>query len=221
MQEDFCPPNGALAVAGGRQIASPINKLLSMPFTLRIATRDWHPPDHVSFATSHPPPHNTAFESQVTIANPVDSSQTTAIPIWPAHCVQGTPGAELIPELDTSKLDSIIDKGRTKDVEMFSAFADAFGNKSSDAASFGLAAFLQEKAVSKVFVVGLTGDYCVRCTAIDARKEGFEVYVVEEAVESIEKGAKGWEGVRADFDERGISVISIDRPELQDIKLSE
>ncbi|KAL8700207.1 MAG: hypothetical protein Q9201_005576 [Fulgogasparrea decipioides] len=211
--------NGALAVAGGREIASPINRLLSRPFALRIATRDWHPPDHVSFDTSHPPPHNKAFESSVTIANPQDSSGTTAIPIWPAHCVQGTPGAEIIPEIEISKLDRIIDKGRNNDVEMFSSFADAFGNK-SDAASFDLAAFLKEKGISKVFVVGLAGDYCVRYTAIDAQKEGFEVYVVEEAVESIDTGAKGWEGVRAEFCRLGISVISIDGPEVQNIKLS-
>ncbi|KAL8873471.1 MAG: hypothetical protein Q9174_001063, partial [Haloplaca sp. 1 TL-2023] len=150
-----------------------------MPFAVRIATRDWHPPDHVSFAVSHPPPNNRAFESSTRIANPHDASETTDIPLWPVHCVQDTPGGEIIPEIDTAKIDRIVDKGRDKHMEMFSAFADAFGNK-SDAASSDLGAFLKEKGIVRIFVVGLAGDYCVRCTAVDGYKEGFEVYVVEE-----------------------------------------
>ncbi|KAL8695089.1 MAG: hypothetical protein Q9218_000367 [Villophora microphyllina] len=241
MQEDFCPPvsrrtlldteerpailtqclkDGALAVAGGREIAPPINELLSIPFDLRIATRDFHPADHVSFSTAHPPPNNKAFESSADIVNPWNSSQSMSIPLWPPHCVQDTPGAEIIPEIDQSKLDRIIEKGRDKRVEMFSAFADAFGNKSSIAASFDLTAFLKGDGIGRVFVVGLAGDYCVRYTAVDARKEGFEVYVIEEAVKSIDNGAKGWGAAEDEFRKAGVHVVSIDGPEMQTIKLS-
>ncbi|KAI4205818.1 MAG: hypothetical protein LQ350_000003 [Teloschistes chrysophthalmus] len=218
MQEDFCPPHGSLAVAGGREIAKSINELLSMPFTLRIATRDSHPSDHVSFSTSHPPPNNKAFESKTEVVNPKNPAESISVPIWPVHCVQGTPGAEIIPELDQSRLDRIIDKGRDKHVEMFSAFADSFGNKTGTAASFDLAKYLKENRIGRVFVVGLTGDYCVRCTAIDAHKEGFEVFVIEEAVKSVDSGANGWGSVKPELQALGVGVISIDGPEVQAIK---
>lgn len=214
-----CFKNGALAVDGGREIAPIINKLLDMPFTVRIATRDWHPPDHVSFDTSHPPPNNKAFESTATIVNPQNTSESMEIPIWPVHCVQNTSGAEIIPEIEISKIDRIIDKGRDKRVEMFSAFADAFWNK-SDAASFDLGAFLKEKGISQVFVVGLAGDYCVRCTANIAQKDGFEVFVIEEAVKNIDNGPKGWGAVRTELQTLSIRVVSIDGPEVQGVRPS-
>ncbi|KAL9025862.1 MAG: hypothetical protein Q9196_005384, partial [Gyalolechia fulgens] len=209
--------NGTLAVPGGRDITPTINQLLSLPFTLKVATRDFHPPDHVSFDTSHPPPHNKAFSSSVTIANPQNSVETRSIPIWPAHCVQGTPGAELIPELNAAKFDRCIDKGRDKRVEMFSPFADAFGNKSLEAASFDLAGYLTEKGIQRVFVVGLTGDYCVRCTAIDAKKEGFDVFVVEEGVRSIDAGEKGWDAVKGELEQLEIKVVKMDDDEVQSV----
>ncbi|KAL8697827.1 MAG: hypothetical protein Q9224_002129 [Gallowayella concinna] len=176
-----------------------------MPFTLKIATRDFHPADHISFDISHPPPNNKAFESSTTISNPLNPSETVTIPIWPAHCVQGTPGAEMIPEIDISKVDRIIDKGRDKSMEMFSPFSDAIGNK-SDAASFDLAAYLKEHGVGRIFAVGLAGEYCVRCTAVDAKKEGFEVLIVEEGVKSIDEGEKGWEAAKKEFEAKGIKV---------------
>lgn len=243
-QEDFCPPvskkllppsppghglegtcqrltgflqNGALAVPGGREIAPTINHLLSLPFTLKIATRDFHPPDHVSFDKSHPPPNNQAFSSSVTIFNPQNSAEATSIPIWPAHCVQGTPGTELIPEINASRFDRVIDKGRDKRVEMFSSFTDAFGNKSSEAASFDLAAFLKGKGIQRVFVVGLAGDFCVRCTAIDAKKEGFEVFVIEEGVRSSEQGEKGWDAVKRELGALGIEVVKTDNDEVRSV----
>ena len=209
--------DGALAVPGGRDIAPTINHLLSLPFALKIATRDFHPPDHVSFSTSHPPPNNVPFSSTTTITNPVNPSETTSIPIWPPHCIQNTPGSELIPELDTSRLDRIIDKGRDKRVEMFSAFADAFGNKSSESASFDLCAFLKERGMNRIFVVGLAGDYCVKCTAFDARKEGFEVFVVEEGVRSIDGGKDGWESVKREMREKGIRVVGMEGKEMRSL----
>ena len=209
--------HGSLAVAGGREIVPAINSLLSMPFALKIATRDFHPQDHVSFDSTHDPPNNKAFESLTTITNPKDNNQSMKIQLWPAHCVQGTPGAEILPEIDISRIDKTIDKGRDKRTEMFSAFADVFWCK-TDAASFDLAALIREKEIQHVFVVGLAGDYCVKHTAIDAKKEEFDVYVVEEAVESIDPGEKGWGATKAQFEAEGIKVVSINGPEVRQIK---
>lgn len=184
-----------------------INYLLSLPFTVKIATRDFHPPDHISFCTSHDPPNNKAFESSTTIANPKDPSETTTIPLWPPHCIQGTQGAYLIQEIDIAHIDTVIDKGRARDVEMFSSFADAFGNTfpETENASFNLAEYLRQEGIPKVFVVGLAGDYCVRCTAVDARKEGFDVFIVEEGVRSIDE--KAWEGAKKEMEEMGIRFV--------------
>ncbi|KAL8996375.1 MAG: hypothetical protein Q9169_004098 [Polycauliona sp. 2 TL-2023] len=164
-----------------------------------------------------PPPNNKAFESSTTIWNPQESSESMAIPVWPAHCVQGTPGAEIIPEINRSAIDKILDKGRNNAVEMFSAFSDAFGNK-PDAASFDLAAYLNEKGIGRVFVVGLAGDFCVRNTAVDANKEGFDVYVVDEAVKSIDKEENGWGATKRQFKEAGINLVSIGGHEVQSIR---
>ncbi|MCJ1269769.1 NAD(+) salvage pathway protein [Lobaria immixta] len=213
MQEDFCPPNGSLAIEGGRALAPTINKLLSLPYALKIATKDFHPNDHVSFDTSHTPPHNKPFESSVTITNPLNPTESQEIPIWPVHCVQGTKGAEIIPEIDASKFDLIMEKGKDNMVEMFSAFADVFGNKSG-AASLDLAALLRIHNVHRVHIVGLAGDYCVKCTALDASKEGFEVFVVNEGVGSVNKGREGWEAVLKEFQIADIKVVSIEGPEI-------
>ena len=189
-----------------------------MPFALKIATRDFHPQDHVSFHTSHSPPNNKPFESSVNIYEPGNESRTHEIPIWPVHCVQGTKGAEIIPEIDISKIDMTVEKGRDTRLEMFSAFADVFGNKSSDAASIDLADTLKDGGITHVFVVGLAGDYCVRYTAIDANKEGFEVYVVEDVTRSVDAGKKGWGASKKDMEMKGITVIRFDGPEVERVK---
>ena len=101
---------------------------------------------------------------------------------------------------------------------MFSAFADIFGNK-SDAASFDLAAFLKLSEIEQVYVTGLAGDYCVQCTAVDAKKEGFEVFVVEEATKSIDTGENGWEATKKKFCKSDIKIVSMKGPELQSMHL--
>ena len=206
--------SGSLAVSEGRSIAPGINELLSLPFAIKVATQDWHPSDHVSFDASHPSPEIKAFESKVTIQNPADSSMSQEISIWPVHCVQGTKGGEIIPEIDVSKFNHIVQKGRDKRVEMFSAFATCFGSK-TDAASHDLGALLREANIGDVFVAGLAGDFCVRCTAIDAKKEGFNVYVVDEVVRSVDHSEQGWGVVRKELADIGIKVVSIQGPELR------
>lgn len=206
-----------MAVSGGRDIAPAINELLSLPFALKIATKDWHPSDHISFSTSHDSPDIVPFKSTVTIDDPDHSSKSLEIPIWPVHCVQGTKGAEIIPEIDVSKIDQVVQKGRDKRVEMFSGFSTCFGAK-SDAASHDLGELLRKADISHVFVAGLAGDFCVRHTAIDAKKEGFIVCVIDEATRSVDPGSEGWGAVKRELDDNGIHVVSIKGPELNALR---
>ena len=199
-----------MAVPGGRDIASAINELLSLPYTLKIATKDFHPLNHVSFAKSHPPPDNVPFQSSVLITNPSNPQITQRIPLWPIHCVQGTKGAEIIPEIDQSKFDMIIEKGMEQGNEMFSVFGDVFGNKSKGA-RLELAAILKDHDINRVDVVGLAGDFCVRATALDAKKEGFEVSVVEGCIRCVNTEAHTWQSILEDFQGAGIKTVSMNK----------
>ncbi|CRK11620.1 hypothetical protein BN1723_009433 [Verticillium longisporum] len=178
-QEDFCPPHGSLAVADGRDITPIVNSLLSLPFVAKIATKDWHPADHISFASNHA--DASPFTSTTTITNPANPSESYASRLWPVHCVQNTSGASLVPELEAHRLTATVEKGHVRDVEMYSAFRDPYGVVDS-----GLAETLQGQGVTDVFIVGLAGDYCVKCTAVDAAREGFRTCVVEEGTRCVE-----------------------------------
>ncbi|KAL2042033.1 hypothetical protein N7G274_005221 [Stereocaulon virgatum] len=218
VQEDFCPPEGSLAVAGGRDIAPAINTLLSLPFALKVATRDFHPQDHISFGESHNPPNNKPFESSVRIPNPSNISQSREIPIWPVHCVSGTKGADIIPEIDMAKIDMTVEKGQDRMVEMFSCFADVFGNKSPEATNIDLADTLKDAGITHVFIVGIAGDFCVKCTALDARKEGFQVCVLEEVIKSVDPGEKGWGAAKEEMKKAGIKITGAGGPEVERVK---
>ncbi|OCK83394.1 Isochorismatase hydrolase [Lepidopterella palustris CBS 459.81] len=214
LQEDFCPPNGSLAVPGGREIASKVNYLLSLPFALKIATKDFHPQDHISFASNHPPPNNKPFESFFTIKNPLNPEETDTTRLWPDHCVQGTPGSELIPELEVAKVHHIVEKGQDKRVEMYSAFADPFTNPTVSRSK--LADVLHEAKISDVFVVGLATDYCVKFTAIDSAKEGFTTHVVGEATNAVDPSSL--DEVYKDFDKAGVSLVGMDSEAIKKVK---
>ncbi|KAJ7607585.1 nicotinamidase [Roridomyces roridus] len=206
MQNDFCPPDGSLGVTGGRDIVPTINLLLkSSKFDVKIATKDWHPADHISFAK---PPEQKPFESFTTIVNPDDASQTYETRLWPVHCVQGTKGAELVAGLDVDmgKVEKdadwkIIEKGQDSRVEMYSAFYAPFDNLRqgpSTIAPFARSAlpdYLKERSVGTVYVVGLAADYCVKATAEDAAKEGYRTFIIEDATKAVDPS--GWPGVKA------------------------
>lgn len=221
LQEDFCPPvrlpilsfypphklmsyrqNGALAVPDGRKVIPTINHLLSLPFAVKIATKDWHPPSHISFASNHA--NAQPYTSFTTITNPNNPSETYESRLWPTHCVQNTPGAALIPELDTSKIDKIIEKGQDERVEMYSAFYDPL--KSPRVSDSGLASALKQEGVTDVFVVGLAADYCVQSTAVDAASEGFNTWIVEEGTKAVDNG--GWVECKNGLEAKGVTVIS-------------
>ncbi|KOS20100.1 Nicotinamidase [Escovopsis weberi] len=206
-QEDFCPPHGALAVPDGRSIAPVVNRMLALPFALKVATRDWHPRDHVSFAANHA--GAAPFTSTHTIRHPLGGGSATGgrgyggcgpatdtTRLWPVHCVAGTPGAQFAREMDAGRVDVVLDKGTDARVEMYSAFRDPFGVSES-----GLEGRLAAEGVTDVYVVGLALDYCVRATAADAARCGFRVWVVREGTRMIDEAERarveeelGWEG---------------------------
>ena len=158
-QNDFTP-GGALPVPEGDRIAAPLNRLLD-EFDLVVATRDWHPPDHGSFRGVEVDPsrwHGTDPPS-----------------IWPPHCVQGTPGAELHPALERAKVDVVIDKGQDPNSQGYSGFQDT-----------RLADLLRERGIDRLFVGGLATDYCVKNTVLDALALGLDVVVLEDAVGGVE-----------------------------------
>ena len=158
-QNDFCP-GGALPVADGDKIAAPINALLDS-FDLVVATRDWHPPNHGSFAGID--------------VDPAEWRGADPPSIWPVHCVQGTPGAELYAGLDEAKVDVVIDKGQDPNSQGYSGFQDT-----------RLGDLLRGRGVDRLYVAGLATDYCVKNTVLDARRLGFDVTVIEDAIRGVD-----------------------------------
>lgn len=215
LQEDFCPPTGSLAVQEGRDIAPVVNELLSLPsFAVRIATQDWHPADHISFAANHVSPPKQPFVDTATITNPHNASESYETRLWPVHCVQETKGAELVPELAADKVDLVVKKGTDARVEMYSTFYDPF--VSPRVSDSGLASALRDRGVTHVYVVGLSFDYCVSATAADAAKEGFITYVIEEGTRAVD--AKGWDKCKERLAGGGVKVVSMEGEEIRRLR---
>ncbi|KAG7090496.1 hypothetical protein E1B28_009609 [Marasmius oreades] len=217
-QEDFCPPNGSLAVGEGRTLAPVINDLLDLPFALKVATKDFHPPNHVSFAVNHDPPDNVPFTSYTTIHNPYNHDEIDVSRLWPVHCVEGTQGSELIPEFNVTKIDKVINKGTDTRVEMYSAFEAPFRNPVVPEASSGLAQLLKNEEITDVYVVGLAMEYCVKSTAIDASQDGFRAFVVREATKAVDPGEAGWGAAEKKLAGLGIPLVSVDGEEVKRVK---
>ncbi|PYQ12780.1 MAG: bifunctional nicotinamidase/pyrazinamidase [Acidobacteria bacterium] len=169
VQNDFCP-GGALAVPRGDEVVPVMNRL-ARRFRHVALTQDWHPRGHVSFASSHP--GRAPYERiQVAYGEQV---------LWPDHCVPGTPGAELHPGLDTLAADLIVRKGNDPRIDSYSAFYE-----NDHRTSTGLAGYLRERGGRRLFLAGLATDFCVQYSALDARREGFDVFVVEDGVRGID-----------------------------------
>lgn len=142
--------------------------------------------------------------------NPAEKETTR---LWPDHCIQGTWGAELIDELDKTHIDHIVEKGQDARVEMYSAFSDPFP---TPAARSGLAQTLKDGGITHVYVVGLAQDYCCKYTAIDAAKEGFITYMVEEAVKGVDQSA--WDAVKEETQKKSVRYIKLDGDEVERVK---
>jgi len=169
VQNDFCP-GGALAVPRGDEIVPIVNRLAAR-FRNVVLTQDWHPPGHFSFASTHP--ERNPFETIVAPYGPQV--------LWPDHCVQGTPGAAFHAGLDIGHAALALRKGMVPTIDSYSAFYE-----NDRRTPTGLSGFLRERGISRVFLAGLAFDFCVRYSAEDARREGFAVFVVEDACRSID-----------------------------------
>jgi nicotinamidase/pyrazinamidase len=169
VQNDFCP-GGALAVPRGDEVVPIINRLAAR-FRHVVLTQDWHPPGHFSFASTHP--GKKPFE---TIAAPYGPQV-----LWPDHCVQGTPGAELHRSLQVVHAALVVRKGMDRAIDSYSAFYE-----NDRKTPTGLTGYLRERGFSRVFLAGLAFDFCVRYSAEDARRHGFDVFVVEDACRGLD-----------------------------------
>lgn len=168
IQNDFCP-GGALEVESGHEIVPVANKL-STEFELVIATQDWHPADHGSFAANHP----WRYPGQVVNLNGLEQI------LWPIHCVQNSFGAEFVKELDTSNFAAVFKKGTDRKIDSYSGFFDNGQRKAT-----GLHSYLQEKSVEEVFIMGLAQDYCVKFTVLDALKLGYNVSLIVDGTRPV------------------------------------
>ena len=168
IQNDFLP-GGALAVEHGDQIIPVVNKLIPK-FDLVVATQDWHPANHQSFASNHP---------GSSVGQLIDLHGLPQV-LWPDHCIQHSRGAEFSRDLETSSIAKVFRKGSDPKVDSYSGFFD--NDKRNDT---GLTDYLKEKEVDQVFIVGLATDYCVKYTAIDSVAQGFNTRVILDAVRAV------------------------------------
>ncbi len=169
VQRDFLP-GGALAVPDGDAVTAPINRLGTL-FEHVLLTQDWHPAEHVSFAANHA--DRAPFEH---IELPYGPQM-----LWPTHCVQGSDGAGFAPGLDLPRAELVVRKGFRRAVDSYSAFTEADRRTPT-----GLAGYLRERGLRRLFLVGLATDFCVAWSALDAAAAGFEAYVVEDACRAID-----------------------------------
>ena len=193
LQNDFCP-GGALAVRHGDEVVAVANRLSPL-FPLVVASQDWHPPDHGSFAVNRP-------GRQL-----YDVDELGGLPqvLWPAHCVQGSHGAEFHPAFDRTHVARVFHKGTDPAIDSYSAFYDNGRRKST-----GLADYLREHGVREVTIMGLATDYCVRFTALDGLWLGFDLTVVEDGCRAVEladgDGARAIDEIRA----AGATIVTSD-----------
>lgn len=193
VQNDFCK-NGALEVPNGNEVIPYINQLIkNTQYDEIIATQDFHPADHKSFASNH---------SNKKIGELIDLNGITQI-LWPDHCVQGTFGTEFHKELNTSKITKIVQKGKNIEVDSYSGFYD-----NDHKSSTGLADYLKAKQIDTVEIVGLALDYCVKYTALDAVKEGFKTILHYRGTKAVNLQPK--DGMQAVIEllENGVDVVA-------------
>ena len=172
LQHDFLP-GGALAVQGGEEVVAPIARL-APAFETVIATQDFHPEGHVSFASAHP--GKKPYEA---IALPFGTQE-----LWPDHCVQGGHGAQLHPGLPDRAVTLVLRKGTRRDADSYSAFRENVG-RDGKRSTTGLAAWLDARGQRRVFLCGLARDFCVKWSALDAAAAGFETYLLDDLTRAV------------------------------------
>ena len=189
IQYDFCP-GGSLAVPDGDAVV-PVANRLQKQFDRIVATQDWHPRGHGSFASSHGKP----VYSVISIHG---APQT----LWPDHCVQGTHGAELVNALDRARIARTFQKGTDPEIDSYSGFLDADRKHST-----GLADYLRECGVDEVYIAGLATDYCVKYTALDAAQLGFRAHVIEDGCRGVNLNPADTETALKEMKAAGVRIV--------------
>jgi nicotinamidase/pyrazinamidase len=190
IQNDFCP-GGALAVPDGDAVVPVINRIQGN-YDLVVATQDWHPANHGSFAANHP---GGAVGEQIELAGQEQI-------LWPVHCVQETPGAAFHPDLNLDRVARVFRKGTDPAIDSYSGFFD-----NGHRAATGLGDYLRERGVEEVHVCGLATDYCVKFTALDAIALGFRVALLEEAARGVELRPGDVRRAVEEMRRRGVTII--------------
>lgn len=195
VQNDFCP-GGALPVANGDQVLAPIHRIAPR-FRHVLLTQDWHPANHTSFAANHPGKH------------PYQSIQLSygAQTLWPVHCVQGSDGARFHAGLHLPQAELILRKGFHADIDSYSAFFE-----NDRVTPTGLASYLRERGLKRIFLAGLAYDYCVAYSALDARRLNLPVVVIRDACRAIDLDGSVAR-MEAEFAKSGVTVI--ESPEIE------
>jgi nicotinamidase/pyrazinamidase len=190
IQNDFLP-GGALAVKEGDEVIPVINAIAS-GFDLVVATQDWHPPNHGSFAANYP---GRKPGEMVTLAGQPQI-------LWPVHCVQGTKGAEISPLLDTTPIRAVFQKGIDPEIDSYSAIFDNGRRRST-----GLSEYLMKQGVNEIFVAGLALDYCVKFTTLDAVSLGFDTRVIRDACRAVNLDPDDGERAVAEMKAAGVLIM--------------
>jgi len=194
LQNDFLP-GGALAVPHGDQVIAIANQLQPF-FHLVVATQDWHPTNHGSFASQH------------VGRRPGEIIELAGLPqvLWPDHCVQNSVGAELSSHLNTRSITRVFPKGTERDLDSYSGFFDNGGTRQT-----GMGDFLRNRKVTDTYILGLATDYCVRATAIDSCRLGFRTWLIEDACRGVELQSGDCAAAIAQMKAAGVECVSSDR----------
>ncbi|NGX46834.1 MAG: Peroxyureidoacrylate/ureidoacrylate amidohydrolase RutB [Chlamydiae bacterium] len=190
MQNDFMP-GGPLGTPGADELANLIHPMMGK-FPLVLATKDWHPKDHVSFATSH---------SGKKVGDVVRVGEVDQI-LWPVHCVQDTKGSEFAEGLNTEKITKIFYKGADSEIDSYSAFYD-----NAHLRKTGLDAYLKEHEVDAIALVGVATDYCVLYSALDALELGYDVMVIRDACRAINLKPEDEKGAVEEMKKKGVKIV--------------
>ena len=195
VQRDFCP-GGRLAIADGDAVVPAINRIAGS-FEHIVLTQDWHPANHTSFASQHK--GKQPFD-QIQLGYGLQT-------LWPDHCVQNTPGADFHPDLSSDVLtrtELILRKGFRPEIDSYSAFLE-----NDKQTTTGLAGYLRERGFERIFIAGLAYDYCVRFSAVDAVRAGFETWVIQDACRSVDPTDSETAATR-EFEQNGVKRITIE-----------
>ncbi len=190
VQNDFCP-GGSLAVPEGDKVVPVINSLIGK-FEKVVATQDWHPKKHMSFAINHPGKK---------IYDVIEYNGIKQV-LWPEHCVSGTKGAEFHPNLNVKNLDLVLRKGSNPDIDSYSAFRE-----NDKKTLTGLEGYLKNLHIDQTYLCGLALDYCVFFSAMDSKELGFETYVILDGTKGIDSPVGNIDRVLTLMEERGINII--------------